>query len=123
MIGTEIGRSATPHADGHDRLTEGDDDDQPVALREVPGSGQAPPGGSAERRTDVVDQQCGNPQRGLRPPFEARGDEQQRCSAEHGGGESQHLLAQAAIVLRQDPEQHQVHQPKDQIADREHNRT
>jgi len=47
-------------ADGHDRLPQGDDDDQPVALGEVAG-GEVPAGDAADPGRGVVEEQDHGP--------------------------------------------------------------
>ena len=105
-------------ADRDDRLSEGDDDDQPVTLdevrrRETP----APP--AADERTEVVDRQGGDPQPDLHRPINEAGDQQQRRPDDGAGREPEDGGEQLRIVATGDREEDDMENADDEIRDGE----
>ena len=86
-----------PDPDRDDRLAEGDDHDQAVALGEVLGN-QFP----ARRRDQVgptqVEEQHESPESPLGEAVEKRGDDQQRDGDRRAEGEAEHRVAQGVVV-------------------------
>jgi hypothetical protein len=106
------------HTDGHDRLAEGDDDDQPEALDEVRRR-YAPGPHAACRRTDVVDRQRGGPKRQLPRAVEEARDHQQGRT-EGGGRDDPHDGAEkVAVATTGNGIQDEVEGARDEIGDAE----
>ena len=120
----EHGGGADPEVEGaggadpdrDDRLAEGDDDDQAVALGEVAGD-ELPALGAEEVGTGHVEEDRQRPERPLGEAVEERGDDEEADRDRGAGGEADHRAAQVVVVGAGEPEEGDVGGAED--ADRE----
>ncbi len=110
---------AGAEADGDDRLTERDQDDQPVSLREV--LGRDPPAASHtdHGRAEVVDRQSKEPDGDAFVPVEEAGDDEQGGAEDRGRRESEQRAAALRVVANDDRGENDVKQADDKVRDAE----
>ncbi len=101
--------------DRDDRLAEGDDDDQPVALGEVVGD-ELPSLGAEEVGLGHVETERDRPQRSLLDPVELGGDDEQAGADRGADRESVRRLAEVRVVAAAEPHQHDLSGADDHVA-------
>jgi hypothetical protein len=94
-------------ADGHDRLAQRDDHDQPVALGEV-ARHELPSLGAEEEGAAGVEQQREPPERELQRPVGEGGRHEQPRPERGAGGEAQHRPPQRGVVAAGEHEEEDV---------------
>ena len=111
---------AGAEADGDDRLAEGDENDQPVPLREVLGRDAPALFPHADHdRAEVVDRQRDEPDRDALVPLEEAGDQEQRGAEDRGRREAEQRAEALRIVANDDGGQNEMKEADEEVRDAE----
>src|SRR5213076_1117194 len=115
--GVEVEVPAT-EAEGDDRLAEGDDQDEAVALAEVPGR-ELPPARVLERRPGEVEDQRGRPDRLAQTRVEERRRQDQQGARDGRWSQLEHRLEKLPLPAGRDRIEDEVEDADDQVGRRE----
>jgi hypothetical protein len=106
------------HPDRDDRLSEGDDDDEPMPLGEV-ARRQPPSLGAEEEGLGYIERQGDRPKKALKSAVSSRGDEQKRNADRCSACEAECRPHEAWVVTSQEHEEGDVRGAHDAVRTRE----